>query len=80
MSAVLVEPMNDAEPIGADDHLAGWATDLCPACGHPEFLHETLLTPIASFLICHVSTPDGECFRARHSRGIPFGACRRDLV
>lgn len=50
----------------------------CPACHHVEFVHETLLTSVGSFEICHELTDDGECFRVRHAQGIPFGACRRD--
>lgn len=51
---------------------------LCPACGHSEVAHETLLTSTVSWVVCHESTEEGECFRVRHSEGIPFGACRRD--
>ena len=80
MSAVLVEEVDDPEALASDRLRAVGEADSCQACGHPEFLHEMLLTPIASFLICHESTPDGECFRVRHSKGVQFGACRRDLV
>ena len=51
----------------------------CPACGHSEFLHETILTSTGSFVICHEETEHGECFRVRHSEGIPFGACQREF-
>jgi hypothetical protein len=51
---------------------------LCPACGHSEVAHELLLTSTISWVICHESTEEGECFRVRHAEGIPFGACRRD--
>lgn len=52
--------------------------DVCSACGHSESAHEILLTSTVSWLICHESTDEGECFRVRHARGIAFGACRRD--
>jgi hypothetical protein len=52
--------------------------DSCPSCGHPGSVHRLLLTPFASFVICHEPTESGECFRVRHAEGIPFGACRRD--
>ncbi len=52
--------------------------DVCSACGHSESVHQMLLTSTVSWLICHESTDEGECFRARHARGIAFGACRRD--
>ena len=51
---------------------------VCSACGHPEGVHELLLTSTVSWLICHEATDEGECFRVRHARGIAFGACRRD--
>ncbi len=50
----------------------------CDSCGHPKSAHELLLTATHSYVICHERTGDGECFRVRHSRGIAFGACRRD--
>jgi hypothetical protein len=50
----------------------------CIICGHPKEAHELLLTSAISWVICHESTEDGECFRVRHARGIAFGACRRD--
>jgi hypothetical protein len=52
--------------------------DSCLSCGHPESAHELLLTSTISWVICHESTESGECYRVRHSEGIPFGACRRD--
>ena len=51
----------------------------CAVCGHPDEVHEVLLTSTGSYVICHERTDYGECFRVRHSQGIPFGACRRDL-
>ena len=50
----------------------------CVVCGHPEEVHELLLTSSLSWVICHERTVEGECFRVRHSKGIAFGACRRD--
>ena len=63
-------------PLGQDS--IGDEVDSCPSCGHPESAHELLLTSTISWVICHESTESGECYRVRHSEGIPFGACRRD--
>ena len=52
--------------------------DSCAVCGHPQEVHELLLTSSLSWVICHERTVEGECFRVRHSKGIAFGACRRD--
>jgi hypothetical protein len=51
----------------------------CPVCGHSEEVHELLLTPTFSYVICHERADGGECFRVRHSQGIVLGACRREL-
>jgi hypothetical protein len=66
-------------PLFADQVDAIPSSDACPACGHSEFLHETILTSSGSFVICHEETERGECFRVRHSEGIPFGACQREF-
>lgn len=66
-------------PLFADQVDAIPLSDACPACGHSEFLHETILTFSGSFVICHEETEHGECFRVRHSEGIPFGACQREF-
>ena len=63
----------------ADQVDASPSPDACPACGHSGFLHETILTFSGSFVICHEETERGECFRVRHSEGIPFGAWRREF-
>ncbi len=63
----------------ADQVDAIQSSDACSACGHSEFLHETILTSTGSFVICHDETEHGECFRVRHSEGIPFGACQREF-
>lgn len=68
-----------AEALATDGIGATFEPRECPECHHAEFLHETLLTSIGTFDVCHELTDDGECFRVRHSQGIPFGACRRDL-
>lgn len=65
-------------PISSDQADAIPSSDACPACGHSEFLHQTVLTSFGSFVICHEETGDGECFRVRRAEGIPLGACRRD--
>jgi hypothetical protein len=65
--------------LSADQVYAIPSSDACPACGHSEFLHETILTSSGSFVICHEETEHGECFRVRHSEGIPFGACQREF-
>lgn len=66
-------------PLSADQVDGIPLPDTCPACGHSEFLHETILTSTGSFVICHEETEHGECFRARHSEGIRFGACQREF-
>jgi hypothetical protein len=68
---------SDLSP-GAEFDRAGIEVDSCVVCGHPEGAHQLLLTPTVTYEICHESTEDGECYRVRHSHGIPFGACRRD--
>jgi len=68
---------SDLSPTAEYDR-AGIEVDSCVACGHPEAAHQLLLTPTVTYEICHESTEDGECYRVRHSLGIPFGACRRD--
>jgi hypothetical protein len=68
---------SDSSPTAEDDQV-GIEVDSCVICGHPEGAHQLLLTPTVAYVICHESTEDGECYRVRHSRGIPFGACRRD--
>lgn len=78
MSAAVLDVGGDTYPISSAGIRAACNPDSCPACGHPEFLHETLLTSLASFVICHEETEYGECYRVRHSEGVPFGACRRE--
>ncbi len=68
----------DTGPMALGGIRAVGRADSCPSCGHPEFLHEPLLTSLATFLICHEETENGECYRVRHSEGVPFGACRRE--
>ena len=77
-AAILAEFLG-AEPMVTDGIEALYGPQECPECHHTEFLHETLLTSIGAFAICHEATEDGECFRVRHSQGIPFGACRSDV-
>ena len=79
MSAAAMAPRHssDLSPPGEYDR-AGIEADSCVVCGHPEGAHQLLLTPTVTYEICHESTEEGECYRVRHSRGIPFGACRRD--
>ncbi len=64
-------------PFPSTDELAGIESGACPVCGHSEEVHQLLLSPAGSYVICHERTEDGECFRVRHSLGISFGACRR---
>jgi len=66
-----LSPMSDHDQVSSE-------VGLCAVCGHSEEVHQLLLTPAVTYVICHESTEDGECYRVRHSRGIPFGACRRD--
>ena len=79
MSAVaMAEPLScELSPTSEHDQI-GVGIGICIVCGHPEEAHQLLLTPTVAYVICHESTEDGECYRVRHSRGIPFGACRRD--
>ena len=58
-------------PTSEPDQVDG-KTGSCPVCGHPEGLHELLLTSTICWVICHEPTEDGECFRVRHARGIAF--------
>ncbi|MGP8077220.1 MAG: hypothetical protein ACLP78_00890 [Thermoplasmata archaeon] len=74
--AATVSPSLEFEPSTLDAVVE--EAGVCSACGHSEGVHEMLLTSTVSWLICHESTDEGECFRARHARGIAFGACRRD--
>lgn len=53
--------------------------DACPECGHPDSSHEEILSSGTVRVICHEFTLRGECFRARLTLGVPFGACRRAL-
>ena len=66
-----LSPTSETDQVGGE-------TGSCPVCGHPEDVHELLLTSTVTLVICHESTEDGECFRVRHARGVAFGACRRD--
>ena len=75
--AVAAPLSSDLSPTSEADQ-AGAEASSCIVCGHPEEAHQLLLTPTVSYVICHESTEDGECYRVRHSQGIPFGACRRD--
>lgn len=61
-----------------DQQFVGYEVDSCSACGHSESAHELFLTSTVSWMICRESTESGECYRVRHSEGIPFGACRRE--
>ena len=79
MSAALPIGPGHPDPYSADRVDACRSSDACPACGHSEFLHETLLTSLGSFIICHEETENGECFRVRHSEGVPFGACQKEF-
>lgn len=53
--------------------------DACPECGHSDSSHKEILSSGRVRVICHEFTLRGECFRARLSAGIPFGACGRCL-
>ena len=75
-AAMVARLSSDLSPTAEYDQ-AGTEVDSCVACGHPEGSHQLFLTPTVTYEICHESTEDGECYRVRHSRGIPFGACRR---
>ena len=76
-AAALAESPALGLPFPSTDEHAGIESGACPVCGHPEEVHELLLTSTGSYVICHEQTDDGECFRVRHSLGIRFGACRR---
>ena len=65
-------------PLPSTNEPAGIESGACPVCGHPEEVHQLLLSPAGTYVICHERTDEGECFRVRHSLGISFGACRRD--
>ena len=79
MSAVsMAAPLSSGFSPAAEFGQAAIEVDSCVVCGHPEGAHQLLLTPTVTYEICHESTEDGECYRVRHSLGIPFGACRRD--
>ena len=75
-AAVLAAPARFDLPSETTPDPAGTESGACAACGHPEEVHQLLLSPVGSFVICHEQTDDGECFRVRHSLGIRFGACR----
>jgi hypothetical protein len=78
VSAMAVVEPQDAEFEPTTLQSGSEQADVCSACGHSGSVHEILLTSTVSGLICHESTDEGECFRARHARGIAFGACQRD--
>jgi hypothetical protein len=75
-AAMAARLSSDLSPT-AEYNRAGIEVDYCVVCDHPEGSHQLFLTPTVTYEICHESTEDGECYRVRHSRGIPFGACRR---
>ena len=77
-AAVLAESLSASVSATSSLDPVGIGSDSCAVCGHPEEVHELLLTSTICWVICHESTEDGECFRVRHARGIAFGACRRD--
>ena len=77
MSAAAVSaPVRFDLPSESAPDPSGIESGACAACGHREEVHQLLLSPAGSFVICHERTDDGECFRVRHSLGIRFGACR----
>ena len=79
MSAVAIaETVRFDLPRASAQDPAGVEAETCAVCGHPEEVHELLLTSTTSWVICHESTEEGECYRVRHSQGVAFGACRRD--
>lgn len=78
MSDAVLEIIVAPDPAPSDGTVEIDQPGSCLACGHPEYLHEALLTSVASFLICHERTEFGECYRVRRSEGMPFGACERD--
>ena len=77
MSAALLAPsMRFDLPSESTPDPAATESGACAVCGHREEIHQLLLSPAGTFVICHERTDDGECFRVRHSLGIRFGACR----
>ena len=78
MSAAMPEGLERSDVFPFVQVPAFGEVDSCAACGHSQDAHETVLTPETSFVICHEPTRHGECYRVRHSEGIPFGACQRD--
>ena len=66
--------LDDSSVYSLDPTILGIGS--CVVCGHPEDVHEVLLTSRGPYVICHERTDDGECFRVRHSLGIALGACR----
>ena len=79
MSAMaLAESPSSGLSLTVDHDRVGIEVDSCGVCGHPEGVHQLLLTSAVSYVVCHEPTDDGECYRVRHSLGIAFGACRRE--